>query len=164
MENLKLSSPWVLYFRKVEALFEQDPDVTVEFDDANYELKLYVESAVKAEALQQLLPEEKEFGNVKIKISVIPADTDSVDKVSLIRRAFAGNPALVDVEVVELFGKDITYFLFEKEVVQYYSDDLSDIHGITSTLYQTLAREVIGDGEDFYFCTDVEVEDDSDEE
>ena len=32
MNEVKLSSPWVLYYRKLEALFGNDPDIEVEFD------------------------------------------------------------------------------------------------------------------------------------
>ena len=47
------------------------------------------------------------------------------------------------------------YVLFKKEVVQYDSDDISDFHGVCSTLYQDLAKEIIGEDEGIYFCTDV---------
>lgn len=151
-----LSSPWVIYFRKVEALFAQDPDVKVELDNESYELKIYVESPVKAEAIQQLLPNEKAFGNVTLKISVIPADLESADKAALIRRAFEGNPALVDIVHTEIIVAPVDYVIFQKKVVQYFSDDTSDLHGLTSTLYEDIARDVLGMEADLYYCTSTE--------
>ena len=59
MAKLGLSSPWMIYYREVEALFQMDPGVRVIFDDDNRELKLYVEDGEKAYALSQLLPTEK---------------------------------------------------------------------------------------------------------
>ena len=35
------------------------------------------------------------------------------------------------------------------------NDDLSDAHGICSTLYQDLAKEVFGESEGIFFCTEV---------
>ena len=38
-----------------------------------------------------------------------------------------------------------TYVVFEKEVVQYWNDNLGDINGLRSTLYQDLAKEIFAD-------------------
>lgn len=156
MSKVVLSSPWVLYFRKIEALFQEDPDIKVQLVDEDYTIKIYVESAVKAEALAKLLPSQKVFGNVTVTIQVIPADVDCLDKVALIKKAFDGNKALSKIDTTTLFGQDIAYVLFKKEVVQYYSDDISDAHGLTSTLYQDLAKDVLGVSDSVYFCTDTE--------
>ena len=154
-KSVGLSAPWIIYFREVEALFAQDPEVKVLMDEDEYELSIYVDSPVKAEAIQMLLPDEKVFGNVILKISVIPADKEPT-KVELIRRAFAGNPALRKIVPAHLVVAPVDYVLFEKKVVQYYSDDASDLHGLTSTLYQEIAKDVIGEEADLYFCTSTE--------
>jgi hypothetical protein len=155
LENIKLSSPWAIYFRQVQALFAEDSAVKVVFDENANELKIYVEGASKAEAIEKLLPTEKTFGNVVMKITVIPANNANEDKLTLISKAFEGNPALSDIISTELFDKPISYVLFRKEVVQYFNDDLSDAHGICSTLYQDLAKEVFGESEGIFFCTEV---------
>ena len=51
-----LSTPWVTYARKVNALFEEDPEVLVDYENDGPTLILYVENAAKADALEQLLP------------------------------------------------------------------------------------------------------------
>ena len=71
---MKLSSPWVEFYREIEALFAQDDEVKVVYEEEKNEVKLYVENARKADALAQLLPTEKTFGNVVLKITVIPAN------------------------------------------------------------------------------------------
>jgi len=154
MEKLKLSSPWDIYYKQIEALFGEDPAVTVVLDEEEYELKLYVEGATKAEAIEQLLPSKKEFGNVTLKITVIPSNASDMSRVALIEKAFEGNPALVDILSGEILSNPVNYVIFEKEVVQFFNDDLSAVGGICSTLYQDLAKEIFGEKEGVYFCTD----------
>ena len=155
MENLNMSSPWVIYFRQVEALFKEDPDVKVEFDNETNTLTLRVEGWAKAEAIEKLLPQEKEFGNIIVKVKVIPANTDNVDRLTLFKKAFEGNTAVDDIVKAEVFGNTMNYVIFKKEVVQYYNDDISDFFGVCSTLYQDIAKEVLGEDEGVYFCTNV---------
>ena len=157
MARLKLSPPWVILYREIEALFKDDPEVRVIFDEDEIEIKLYVENAEKADALTQLLPAEKEFGNVTAKITVIPANALSSSKLSLYLAAFKGNPALSYVQTVHgIYTNDINYVVFRNKVVQYWTDNLRDINGLCSTLYQEIAKDVFGESEGIFFCTDTE--------
>ena len=157
MGNLNLSSPWVIFYRKVNELFKEDPEVKIVFDQDNNVLNLYVDNDEKAEALTKLLPTEKEFGNVVLKIRVVPANLENdASNLDLFKKAFKGNPVFVDAISTEGdLGFHADYLLFAKKVVQFYSDDLSDPHGATSTLYQELAKEVFGTETGVYFCTDL---------
>ena len=156
MEKLNLSSPWVTYVNEMKALFEQDPQITIIYYDEDYTVKLFVESDAKANALQQLLPETKEFGNVTLKIEVVPANTNAVDpNVALFSAAFEGNPVLEEVRSISSVIGTFNYAVFKKEVVQFYNDQLDDLHGNKSTLYQEIARDVIGQKEGIFYCTDV---------
>lgn len=156
MSNLKLISPWYEYYAKVDALFKEDPEVKAVFDEEELVLKLYVDDASKAEAIAQLLPEQEEFGNVLMRIEVIPPSFSN-DKLSLFKRAFHGNPAFIDVKTVQTpFAPDQHFVIFAKRVVQYFNDDIRDLDGIRSTLYQNLAEEVLR-GEilgEVRFCTE----------
>ena len=161
-KNLSLATPWAIYFRQIEALFQEDSEVRVTFEseDGEHEIKIYVDNQDKADAIAKLLPDEKVFGGVSVKVTVIPSNDDETSLVKLIERAFRGNPALKYIKSVDpsmtSFGAD--YVVFKKEVVQYFNDSLADINGQCSTLYQDIAREVIEqkDGEVVYFCTDSE--------
>ena len=159
MGNLNLSSPWVIFYRKVNELFKEDPEVHVVFDQDSNTIKLYVDNDEKYDALTQLLPTEKVFGNITLKIQVVPANTQEVNdksKLELFKKAFKDNPVFVDTVSTEGdLGFHADYILFAKKVVQFYSDDLSDPHGATSTLYQELAKEVFGTDTGVYFCTDL---------
>ena len=144
-EKLELASPWAIYAGRVKALFERDPKVRVEYDNDAPELKLYVDGAVKAEAIGALLPSEVGFGNVSMPIDVVPSN-DGGDAAGMFRAAFEGNPALVDV--MEGCGPcgDVSYALFAPEVVQLKEDDISEFCGVTTMTYAKLASLVLDAG------------------
>ena len=48
----------------------------------------------------------------------------------------------------------MTFIVFEKVVVQWFSDSIGDWYGLTSTLYQDLAKDIFGNIDGVYFCTD----------
>lgn len=151
---MKLSAPWVNFYRELEALFVQDPEVKVVYEEENNEVKLFVDNARKADALTQLFPAEKEFGNVTLKITVIPANNADVSKADLLAEAFDGNPALSYIQHVDAVLGSFDYAVFQNKVVQYFNDDLSDINGLRSTLYQDIAKDVFGEDAGVFFCTE----------
>lgn len=157
-EQIKMAPPWVSYVNAIVAMFEKDPDVEVIYDNDNMGVKLYVNGTAKAEALTKLLPTEKTFGNVTLTVTVVPANNNSDDPIKLFRDAFYGNEAVSDIwtapmEVTQ--SNPFTYVVFQKEVVQYYNDNLGDAHGNRSTLYEEIAREIFENHPGIYFCTDV---------
>jgi len=155
-KKTKLSPPWIIFYRELEVLFGGDPGITIKYDEKKNIVELYVENENKADALTQLLPEEKYFGNVVVKIKVIPANTLKSKKVSLFEDAFAGNSAFSFAESVGgLYTNDIDYIVFQPKIVQFYDDDLGDFHGLKTTLYQDIAKNVFGEREGVCFCTDV---------
>ena len=95
--------------------------------------------------------------NLPLKIQVIPADNGELDGAELYKKVFSGNPAVKDIVTVDTpFGK-VTYVVFAKKVVQFFNDQMDDLHGNKSTLYQECARDVfITLDRDAFFCTDVE--------
>ena len=151
---LKLSSPWDIYYKKIEALFGPDPDIQIMLHEEDYEIKLIVNNPVKADAISKLLPAEKEFGNIKLKITVVPAD-EAESQINLIRSAFSGNPVLNYIQHIDapLVGSS-DYVMFRKRVVQFYIDDLADLNGLCSTLYQNIAEELIPADDGVHYCTD----------
>ncbi len=162
MAKMTLSPPWAIFYREIQALFGEDPDVHVVYDEENEVVKIYVEDPEKADVLSQLLPTKKMFGRVGLDIQVIPADgkkrsTDVPENVdaTMFEKAFKGNPALSYAKTFpNLFGHVVTYVVFQPDVVQFYTDDISDINGLRSTLYEDVARDVF-EGIPVNFCTDV---------
>jgi hypothetical protein len=152
--NMKLSSPWITFVNEIKALFEEDEEIKITYDQNSNELKLFVDNTDKADAISKLLPAEKEFGNVTLKIEVVPPNSEEDSKEKIFARAFANNPALSFIKTGEtIFGK-ISYVVFEKRVIQFYNDQMDDIHGLKSTLYQDIAKDVFGPVDRIYFCTD----------
>lgn len=153
--KVTMSPPWRNYYKELNELFKYDPEVKVEFNEEDYSISIYVETSAKAEALAAILPSEKNFGNVVIKIKVIPANINK-DLVSLFTKAFEGNRIVESIK----HGKegllvDTTYVVFSNKVVQYYSDNLDDINGNTNTLYQDIADRIFEDTphNGIHFCT-----------
>ena len=160
--RLKLSPPWITYVNEVNALFENDDDVKVIYENSKLTLKIFVEKVRKAAAISQLMPTEKEFGNVKLKISVIPANGGVMKPIretnEVFEAAFEDNPALSFVETVpsSLWSFNCTYVVFKNKVVQFFNDNLKDIHGNMSTLYQDIAEDVFTEMYGVSYCTDIE--------
>ena len=158
MAMAKLAPPWVTFASELAQLFKYDPEVHVVYDNDACEVRLYVDSAPKATALTELLPTGKDFGNVTLNVNVIPANgVLAVSRPSLWTAAFKDNGAFSFVKTVRgIFSNDLTYVVFKNRVVQYFNDDLGDIYGQCSTLYQEIAKHIFGETEGVFFCTDVE--------
>ena len=98
----------------------------------------------------------KEFGNVVVKITVIPANKLGSTKVSLFQKAFKNNPAIAVIDTVNTPFGTHSFVIFEKKVVQYHNDDMFDFNGVCSTLYQDIAKDIFGEFNDIHFCTTVD--------
>lgn len=156
MAKVNLSAPWVEYYNQMNKLFGEDPDIKIIFDEENYAIKLYVKGEVKANAIQQLIPESVEFGNITVTNSVIPENVEFDSDKAIIDAAFKGNPVFSYSKSVDgLYSFNATYAVFKNKVVQYFNDNLNDINGNKSTLYENIAREILTNSKVF-FCTDVE--------
>lgn len=165
--KFKISPPWILYVSKINALFANDPDITVEYDNDEIEVKLFVDDNKKATALDFLLPPCVEFGNIILNITIFPSNVNisTINTYNLntiqdyFEAAFKGNPVFAFTHVVEgIFSNKLTYVVFKNRVVQFFADNLNDIYGNISTLYQELASEVFNTDAlpGVLFCTDVE--------
>lgn len=167
MENdkMKLSPPWITYYHKVQALFEKDDSVTVEFDEDNYCLNIIVERDIeKGEAIQKLLPSTKVFGNNIMKINVITIqEPKQILTAQIFANAFKNNPVVEDViSASDILRDDQTYIMFQNKVVQFFNDNISDYNGVCSTLYQDIAEDVFRDFTDVHYCTSTNVNENED--
>lgn len=163
-KEISLSAPWYTYYHELEALFGQDPDVTLDFDEDELIIRLYVFKEEKAYALSQLLPAVKEFGSISVRVRVVPSDDKYESDYDLLLKAFNGNPAFVTGVKEET--TDMNYILFKKEVVQFYNDQFDDPRGYRSTMYKTIADDVFAGINNVFFSTDcyVHVLEEEDEE
>ena len=165
--RLKISPPWITYVNKLQAVFDEDPQIAfnVDYTSAHPSVTLATNNPEKAAALKYLLPEEKAFGNVTLDINI---DCEKVVNKAfgtakeLFETAFFKNPVLAGVIVPEGYNwVPFTYVVFKNCVVQFFNDNLNDPHGIISTLYQEIASEIFADmpfqkNSGICYCTDVE--------
>lgn len=163
--RLKILPPWSIYIKKIEALFDGDPQIACNVDYSGEEpfIILSCNNGDKVAALQRILPDEIEFGNVKLKVGVdgIPSNRAFKTKKELFEVAFDKNPAFAYAVSPAEDGAswfDMVYVVFKNYVVQFFADNLNDCHGVISCLYQDLAEEILtGEGaQGVYFNTDVE--------
>lgn len=159
MARIKMSAPWDIFYHEINELFREDNEIKVVYNEETKEIKLYVETKDKATALNDLLPTHKTYGNVEQLITVVPANGYSLGALKGVKEkivtAFTGNPIISRIETVGcVFTNPITYVAFRNQVVQYYNDDIGDINGQCSTLYQEIAKNVFGSLDGIHFCTD----------
>lgn len=164
--RLKILPPWSIVIRKIEALFDGDPQIAcnTDFTGSAPKIILACNNGDKVAALQKILPEEIPFGNTKLQIGVdgVPSNRAFVNKKELFETAFSGNPVFAYAVCPADDGYNwfsMTYVVFKNCVVQVFADNLNDCHGIISTLYEDIAREILaGDGvQGVCFNTDIEV-------
>lgn len=163
--RLKILPPWTIWIRKIEALFDGDPQIAcnVNFASTAPRIVLACNNGDKVAALQQLLPDKIEFGNVALEIGVdgVPSNRAFKTKKELFETAFAGNPCFACAFAPVEDGYNwftMTYVIFKNCVVQFFADNINDAHGVISTLYQDIANDVlkINGNDGVYFCTDIE--------
>jgi len=153
MQNFKLSPPWVTFANEMKAMFALDDSVRVIFDQQAMEIKLYVESATKAEALEALLVKEAVFGGVTVKVTIIPGNAVSDKYVNRYATAFENNQALIDTKyAVSPFG-DFTYAIWTSRPVQFFDDNLADVDGKKTMLMEEVARDVMAESPNVFHCT-----------
>ena len=170
MAQLQLSAPWILLYRKIDAMFKLDNDIKVIFEDldAAKKIKIYVEDPNKADALKKILIPEVQFGTMPVSIEIISVDsdrsrrytrrrvmTDPNDAADIFIAAFSSNRAFAYANKIEgIFTNPIYYVVFDKVVVQYFTDDIGDVNGICSTLYQEIAKDIFKPFDGVHYCTD----------
>ena len=153
MNGVKISPPWTTYYRELVELFKKDKEIFIEFDKNKNEIEITTTKYEKSLALKKVLPCEKDFGGVKLKINVVYKEP-KMDAINAFKELAINNPIFKYTYVFPTSANPIAYVVFAKEVVQYWNDDMSDPHGITSTLYENLAREVFSENPVIIFSTD----------
>lgn len=154
MAKMGLTPPWIEYYNELEVMFKEDPEVKVLYYEDDYKVKLFVDNDKKATALSMLIPEKKVFGNIVMSIEIVPANGKLSSVAATYRDAFENNRVVSDIREIEFFGTTYTYVVFVPEVVQYWTDNISDLHGLRSTLYQDVAKDLF-DCSNVFFCTDL---------
>lgn len=156
--RLKLSPPWVTFLHEIEALFDGDPQIAINYDDENHKIVLATNNGDKATALQKILPSERKFGNVTVKVEIDGTFSNRafVSNEELFNVVFDKNPAFAFCKQIEGIITAFTYVVFKNTVVQFFNDNLNDIYGNVSTLYEDIARDILVEIPAVVYNTDVE--------
>ena len=174
MGIINLQAPWIDHYRKIQALFENDPEVTVVYDAKSITVDIYVTNEEKRKAIEQLIDPILVFGNVTLTVAVIKGDGEKIDRrrlgrkypyrylglskdnLSVYEKAFDGNGAFSRSAFrCGPDGTEFTYIIFVHEIAQYFIDDTSDFFGVNSVLYEDLARDVLLKTPGVSFCTEL---------
>ena len=131
--RLKILPPWTIVIRKLEALFDGDPQIAfnTDFSGEHPAVILSCNNGDKVAALYQILPEEINFGNVTLDIEIdgTPSNIAFTSKVDLFDAAFKGNPAYAYSMCPCEDGYQwicSTYVVFKNCVVQLAAYNLND--------------------------------------
>jgi len=159
----KLEAPWYTYQKKVKAIFEHDPEITVgeivqNENGTGLVFGIEVRNHEKYLALDRVLRRKQTFGNITLTIDLYDEENEEEEEdeaISLYRTIFKGNPIVEDVaDIVDPAGIHHGYVVFRPEVIQFQTDDLTDIFGNWSGLAQNIAREIFDDvAHGLNFCT-----------
>ena len=157
MEKVKLSPPWDEYARKLTVLFQQDEEIHLEYKEHENKITIWVDNTDKYEALVNLLPDHVDFGGHVLDIEIVPADISDEQKDNryYLKKLFRGNGAVSEIRDAEIGAAAVTYIEFEKEVVQFWNDNLADLHGVKSTLMEDIARDIMPETTNVFYGTDV---------
>lgn len=131
-----LSPPWYRLQALLKTTLEKDPCVKVDKltgEGLNMEVLVNVCNYNKAQALAALISKKHSYGprlTLAIKVaynnSVVSgsAPTNTTEALNLISESFAGNELFV--KVIQTQNTPIGFVEFKPQIVQYYSDDISD--------------------------------------
>lgn len=160
----KLSPPWYVYHRKVQAMFGKDPEVHIkdmsDIGNGNYSYMILVSNKEKAKAIKTILPQNFKIGNVTITVTILGPDENDIESsnksdVEIYETAFSGNPIFEKTIVRTIGSFEMCYCIFKKEVIQFWNDDLSDYYGNYNGLASEIAKEIFNQS-DIQYCISAE--------
>lgn len=158
--RLKMSPPWITYINELIALFDGDPQIAFNINEQAPSVTIATNNGDKATILERLLPYQKQFGNVTLNITIDGPRSNRafVSNEELFNILFDHNPALSYVISIEGIITSFTYVVFKNKVVQFFNDNLNDINGLISTLYQDIAADIFKEANLVGVCFNTDVE------
>lgn len=145
MNNVKLNRPDVSLGNRIKAVFDDDPQISVEYVNATSgkcaKIILSVTNSEKASALRKLLPEKYDISS---PLEVEVKDTSEMSG-DVVRAAFEGNPHFKDyVEITNQLTLEIYHVcIFKEEVIKFINNNAVSLNGYEFRLMQDLAGEVM---------------------
>lgn len=145
--NATLCPPWVTYRNKIAAMFDADPNVEVgdieDSDDSGvYKFNITCANPIKQLALKEIIPGEIVMGNVKVRICILLKEGDYSKEIYA--AAFEGNPIFEGIVISRnpITKEEFNYCVFQKKVIQFYNDDISDLYANYNGIAADIARSI----------------------
>lgn len=149
-----MSAPWFTLWNKIKASVGNDPTVKVaELDQSvsPYKITITVKERAKAEGIASLVKPRHQFGHIAVLVIVKNAGNEvapvvpksAQDLVNLVKSAFDGNEWYKRVETNKILGKIEVFPIFERGVIQFNNDDLSDAYGNYNGVVAEVFKEVL---------------------
>lgn len=154
VSDISLFSPQQTLRNKINAMFEQDKDITVSQltkVEGGYIIEMRVNGEVKYNALDKILKTVYDLGNVTVYLQIIPANGEDEDTITgkTYEQAFTGNPIfsqIVSRPCDPYIPDDLQDFcIFANEIIQFNNDDISDFYGNYNGLPTDIAKEIFKD-------------------
>ena len=156
-----LSAPWQTIQHEIFHLLEPDKEVTVsevsECDNGVYSVDISSKNGKKIAALEKVIKNSFNLGNVQLVINFIHEREDDDVTVQDYIDAFEGNSNFVTVEETSkgLF-QNLVYVIFAKEILQFFNDQLDDVYGNKNIIVADAANDVCNKNSkslEINFCT-----------
>ena len=142
-KTVALSSPWMTYYNKLVALFNDDPELNVLWKEEEKTIIIESINTFKIMALEKLLAPTVAFGNVTVTVKCLVKDGAEESLSAVFKTAFAGNPHFSKVIDATVVAVEETFVLFKPEVIQFFNDDTSDYYSNWNGLSEDIMRDVI---------------------
>ena len=147
--KVDVSPPWYTLLHKFEALFGDDPELTVGFEsnDDGYFITLESRNSTKLDALEKMLKPALDFGNVGVKLK-FKVSNDAPSTYERAIDAFSGNPMFEDILPRSFMPGaqiDQVCVIMKKDIVQFFNDNLDDFYGNLNLLPTDIAKEIFAD-------------------
>ncbi|MCL2446093.1 MAG: hypothetical protein FWD06_04950 [Oscillospiraceae bacterium] len=157
-----LSPPWYTFFNMVKYSIGNDQCVNVldmqEISEQSFLIPIDVDCCDKARALATIVVSYKKFGNINVYVEVLhhgnvvqpgaaPKGLESL--VKLYQQALETNRCFQCVEFRKIFDSVLLFPVFERTVIQFFNDDLSDLYnnfnGIAANVFAEVLRLSVND-------------------
>jgi hypothetical protein len=153
----QLSPPWYTFWNQVNSALGNDPDITVgplNTGSNPYGIAVNVSGSDKARALATIVQSQQTFGNVVVQVQIFYqgqqaapiAITSAQQLVQVVQMALGGNGWFVEVQsrpLTPISKAQVIFPIFQKSVIQFYNDDLSDYYSNFNGVVASVFSEVL---------------------
>ena len=141
-----LESPWCRFYKILYNLFEKDDSVEITMEEGSpVKINIGCSNACKLEAIKKVVGSSRSFGNVKVDIIYLLADSDD-EPIALEEfvEAFKDTGYLVDAKTAETpTGDKVSFPIMAKDVIQFYDDNISDYYGNATIVVADAVKEIL---------------------